>query len=124
MTGRRACRPVGALSALIVLAAGCGRSHESSIGKGFALFDAGGSDKKIVFHQGDSAAAVVVDARVDRYTLDSNKIIAARRPRKPGIDGPDALSPECEYWIIDINTHVAHRIPDAAEWPEVHCNSP
>jgi len=105
-------------AATLLLAAGCGHGHESSIGKGFTFIDSGGNDKKIVFN-GEPPSSVVIDARVDRYTRDATKIIAARRPL---VD--HALTPACEYWIIDTGTRVAHRIPDAAQWPEVHCDNP
>jgi hypothetical protein len=121
MMARLAPTSAGAVCALALLTGGCGRIHESSIAKGFSFLDSGGNDKKIIFHEGGSPATVVVDARVDSYTRDSIKIIAARRPLKSRGTGADALSSECEYWIIDTNTRVAHRIPDASAWPEVHC---
>lgn len=116
------------VSALALSAAGCGKAHESAIGKGFRFVDAGGNDKKIISRQGDSTT-VVVDARVDAYTRDANKIIAARRPLRvadtgAAAPGDAALQPLCEYWIIDVNTRVAHRIADAAEWPNVRCDGP
>ena len=107
---------VGVWSAVALLAGGCGNFHESSIGKGFTFTNSGGNDKKIVF-KGDGTTSVVIDARVDAYTRDGSKIIAARRPPTTGVAG-------CEYWIIDVNTRVAHRIPDAAEWPDVRCSDP
>lgn len=123
MTVRALSTAGAALLAVSLLVAGCGRRHESAIGKGFTFIDLGGNDKKIVFEHGDGTQ-VVIDARVDAYTRDASKIVAARRPLKAANQGSVALQPVCEYWIIDLNTRVAHRIPDAAGWPDIHCEGP
>jgi hypothetical protein len=117
-----------ALLLSLLALAGCGpggTDGEFSISNGYALSDSGGNEKMIVYRKGNEHVKIVVDARVDNYVVDGQKIIAARRPAETVMRNGIAdvkLSPTCEYWMIDIETHAVEQITDASKWPSVRCD--
>jgi hypothetical protein len=97
-----------------------------SISNGYAFSDAGGNGRMIVTKsKGKQLGEIVIDARVDAYVVDGNKIIVARRPAGTYMRGEIAdwaLASTCEYWMIDTETHAVGQIADASKWPSVRCD--
>lgn len=92
---------------------------------GYEYTDAGGYEKVIVYRGGKHAPQMVVDARVDSYKIEGDKIIVARRPRETFYEGnqdqvlSSRLSGDCEYWAINIKTH---RVEKTSEAHGLYCN--
>jgi hypothetical protein len=108
--------------------AGCGpgvTDGEISISDGYALSDAGGNEKMIVYREGKKLGNIVIDARVDDYFVDGKKIIVARRPAETvmrnGIADVKLLS-TCEYSMIDTESRSVEKIADVSKWPSVQCD--
>lgn len=87
---------------------------------GYEYTDAGGYERMIT-----DQSRVVIDARVDGYKIEGDKIIVARRPRVTFYEGnqdqvlSSRLSGDCEYWAINIKTH---RVEKSSEAHGLHCN--
>ena len=71
---------------------------------GYSYQDAGHLEKVIVYSGGKSTSKIVVDARVDGYSVNEEMIYVARRPREIYQDKgvtKSRLSVSCEYWVIN-----------------------
>lgn len=79
----------------------------------------------IIYRGEKHAPQMVIDARVDGYKIEGDKIIVARRPRETFYEGnqdqvlSSRLSGECEYWVINIKTD---RVEKSSEAHGLHCN--
>ncbi len=113
------------IASLIVSACGPGNTDwDYPIAGGYYLADAGGDNKAIVLRGNAQISGIVIDARVDKYAVDGQKILVARRPWIPFMDGKvqsAQLSSDCEYWSIDIISHAVRKIDDHSHWPNLSC---
>lgn len=92
------------------------------VADGYELIDAGGYEQSIVYTGKHRQEGVVIDARVDEFKVDGDRLLVARRPRisKLAADGAldSALQTSCEYWSIDLRTH---KIEEVKESTVVKC---
>jgi hypothetical protein len=115
-------------SSMVALLSGCGSGStdgEFPISNGYVLSDAGGNERAIAYVSGRTLGPFIIDARVDSYFVDGKRIIVARRPVETVMRNGIAdvrLSPACEYWMIDTETHAVKQITDASRWPVVRCD--
>lgn len=84
------------------------------IANGYRYADAGHYEKVIVYRGSKRQTGIVIDARVDDYKTEGDQLLVARRPRVAELADDDALRshllPDCEYWIIDLKTHVVKQV--------------
>lgn len=119
---------IHALPLLIMLVTGCGPGMTDGaypIKDGYLLYDTGTNGKTIEYKDKKGVMNNVVRERADSYIVDGNKIIVARRPAEIVMRGGIAdwkVSPTCEYWMINTETHAVEQIADASKWSTVRCN--
>jgi len=84
---------------------------------GYEYNFAGGDGIVIDYLGDDMPHKTIVDARVDEYRVDGDKLLVARRPREIYFDQDGAaigrLLPICEYWTIDTKKHTTLKSVDA-----------
>lgn len=69
-------------AALGSLFLGPGVSDSSThIAGGYTCDDVGGNEKMIVYRGNDRKSEIVIDARVDSYTVEESRVLVALRPR-------------------------------------------
>jgi hypothetical protein len=92
---------------------------------GYVFYETGGNGKTIRFEERKDWYTGVIPERVDAYVLDGKRILVARRPAEitnfAGLTDWK-LSPVCEYWTIDTETHSIEQITDAPNWNNVSCD--
>lgn len=85
---------------------------------GYEYDDAGGYEKAIIYKGSERPHQIVVDARVDDYKTEDDRLIVARRPRESHLAKDNALSsrllPTCEYWVINVKTHQVEKTADSS----------
>jgi hypothetical protein len=105
------------ISGAVALLAGCfGRGDaDLPIANGYLFSDAGGYEKLITYRGDQHPRGIVIDARVDDYRVDGERLIVARTPRVTVPDENGNLDSKlvfftCEYWQIDLKTHRVTKI--------------
>ena len=94
----------------------------NEISNEYYFVDAGHYERSIEYMGRAREPGTVIDARVDDFKVDGDRVLVARRPRVTELGADDALRsfllPRCEYWVIDLNTHTVAQV----EWlQEVRC---
>lgn len=87
----------------------------------YSYSDAGAYEKTIVYVGNEFPRKIVIDARVDKYTVIGDQIFVARRPRLVSQENgivTSKLSQECEYWVISTGTHEIDRLDG---YPDLSC---
>lgn len=88
------------------------------ISNGYEYNDSGGYEKNIIYMGEDPGvtASIIIDSRVDDYKLVENKIFVSRTPREiywVGDVPNSRLLSNCEFWVINTETHVVKRVSDS-----------
>jgi hypothetical protein len=113
---RRILKPNLTLAVLVALYA-CGPAisdgeYSISGAPEYFYFDAGGNEKMIVLRLNKSRE-IVVSSRVNAHFVRDGKLLVSRSPRTVKKSESGALisyiDPQCEYWSIDLKSHVAKR---------------
>jgi hypothetical protein len=98
------------------------RDFSARVANGYEYDDAGGYEKSIIYRGSERKNEIVIDARVEDHILEGENLFVARRPREIYRDNDGVLesrlSPDCEYWKIDVKTH---RIEKTTETKNLHC---
>lgn len=90
----------------------------------YSLLDSGGDGRFIIREPSGQKSSITINARVDQFIVDKEKIVIARRPLRVlhNSDGSSVghIEDGCEYWIIDIKRHESERLDFD---PRVSCRS-
>lgn len=88
---------------------------EDPIINGYVYSYAGGYEKTIVYKGKERPNQIIIDARVDQYRVDGDKLFIAQRPVeifKVGDITKSRLLNSCQYWIINVKTHYVEKTAD------------
>ncbi len=108
---------VFALACICILVFGlyqCGRFFSDYIVDDYAIVYAGDIGRSIVLKRNGELDLTIVDARIDDYKVDDQKIYAARTPYETFRLEDGTLSYKylsvCEYWVIDRRMHEVKKV--------------
>lgn len=106
------------------LGPGVGDFSDSLI-NGYQYDYSGGDERMIVYRGGERPNTIVIDARVDGYKVVDERLLVVRRPREiyqdDGITKSRLLN-ECEYWVINLNSHQVERTQQSNEFQDLRCS--
>ena len=92
---------------------------------GYEYDYAGGNERAIIYRGGERPNKIVIDARVEGYRAEGDKLFVVRRPREIYKDGDltkGRLLNECEHWVIDTKNHQIEKVEWSSEFQDLRCS--
>jgi len=106
------------------LGPGVGDFSESIV-NGYEFIYTDRNGKMIAYGGKDRPNAVVISPRVDGYRVVGEHIFIVRRPLEIYKDGEitkSRLLDECEYWVINTESHQIEKVERSSEFQDLQCS--